>query len=47
VPSRFERDTAITRRDGRVFTAEVDPGWWVLRGPNGGYVAAIILRALT
>jgi len=47
VPSRFERDTAITRRDGRTFAAQVDPGWWVMRGPNGGYVAAIILRALT
>ena len=25
----------------------MDPGWWIERGPNGGYVAAIILRALT
>ena len=22
-------------------------GWWIERGPNGGYVAAVILRALT
>jgi len=21
--------------------------WWILRGPNGGYVAAVLLRALT
>ncbi len=45
-PTRFERDTAITRRDDDVFAATLDPGWWVLRGPNGGYLAAIILRAL-
>jgi acyl-CoA thioesterase len=45
-PSRFERDTAITRRDDDTFLASLDPGWWVLRGPNGGYLAAIILRAL-
>jgi acyl-CoA thioesterase len=23
------------------------PEWWVMRGPNGGYLAAVILRALT
>ena len=25
----------------------MDTGWWIQRGPNGGYVAAVILRALT
>ena len=25
----------------------MDRGWWIERGPNGGYVAAVILRALT
>jgi acyl-CoA thioesterase len=24
----------------------MDTGWWIQRGPNGGYVAAIVLRAL-
>jgi acyl-CoA thioesterase len=28
------------------FAARIDPGWWIARGPNGGYVAAILLRAL-
>ncbi|MFO7591748.1 MAG: thioesterase family protein [Acidimicrobiia bacterium] len=28
------------------FEARVDEAWWVARGPNGGYLAAIILRAL-
>jgi acyl-CoA thioesterase len=44
--SRFERDTAVEPRgDGR-YEARIDPGWFVVRGPNGGYVAAILLRAL-
>src|SRR4051812_4874411 len=42
----FDRDTAIAPlADGR-FSAEIDERWLVVRGPNGGYVAAIILRAL-
>ena len=24
----------------------MSPGWWIERGPNGGYVAAVVLRAL-
>jgi len=45
--TRFERDTAVTPRGDGVFAASIDPAWWVARGPNGGYVAAIVLRALT
>lgn len=30
----------------RTFEARIDRGWWILRGPNGGYVAAILLRAM-
>jgi acyl-CoA thioesterase len=29
------------------FTAAIHPGWWVVRGPHGGYISAIVLRALT
>jgi acyl-CoA thioesterase len=44
--NRFQRDTAVRALgDGR-FAARIDPGWFVVRGPNGGYVAAILLRAL-
>ncbi len=25
----------------------MDTGWWIERGPNGGYVAAVLLRALS
>jgi acyl-CoA thioesterase len=45
--SRFDRDTAVEPLgDGR-FAATIHREWWVGRGPHGGYVAAIVLRALT
>jgi acyl-CoA thioesterase len=45
--SAFDRDTAVERLgDGR-FGAEINPAWNIVRGPNGGYLAAIILRALS
>ncbi|SRR6266404_2568514 len=47
MPSRFATDTAVTRIDDHRYTARIDPGWWILRGPNGGYLAALILRAIT
>jgi acyl-CoA thioesterase len=47
VPTKFERDTAVTRVTDDGFDALIDEGWLVMRGPNGGYVAAIVLRALT
>jgi acyl-CoA thioesterase len=30
-----------------VYTAQIDPGWRVIAGPNGGYLAAMLLRAMT
>jgi acyl-CoA thioesterase len=53
VPTRFERDTTVRRLDDETFGARLDRGWWVddrrahTYGPNGGYVASIILRALS
>jgi acyl-CoA thioesterase len=54
-PHRFDRDTALTLRERRedggvpasVFEARIDEGWWIVAGPNGGYLAAILLRAMT
>lgn len=48
--TRFDRDTAVQlvrEPDAarRVYAVSIDPSWWILRGPNGGYLAAIILRA--
>jgi acyl-CoA thioesterase len=44
--NRFQRDTAVEPLGGGRFAARIDRGWWIVRGPNGGYVAAILLRAL-
>jgi acyl-CoA thioesterase len=46
VPSRFAADTAVRRLDDDRFEGRIDSGWWIVRGPNGGYVTAILLRAL-
>ena len=51
---RFDRDTALTlvetrRHDGgatHVFDGRIDEGWWIFAGPNGGYLNAILLRAM-
>jgi acyl-CoA thioesterase len=51
----FDRDTAVRRTADRpaddsavesVYAAEVSPDWRAGRGPHGGYLAAMILRAL-
>ena len=47
MPFDFDAETAvIPLGDGR-YSAGLDRSWWVQRGPNGGYLAAIVLRALT
>lgn len=44
--TRFASDTRVrSAGDGR-YTATIDRGWWIERGPNGGYLAAIVLRAV-
>ena len=45
--SDFETQTAVTAIGNGAFKATVDKRWWVVRGPHGGYLAAIILRALS
>jgi acyl-CoA thioesterase len=43
----FDRETAVRPLgDGR-YECRLDRAWWVHRGPNGGYLAAVVLRALT
>lgn len=46
--SRFASDTAVTAVSDEpgAWTAVIDHGWWIERGPNGGYVAAILSRAV-
>jgi acyl-CoA thioesterase len=46
----FERDTAVSLEDAtgpqRRFSGEVSDDWRAGRGPHGGYLAAMLLRAL-
>jgi acyl-CoA thioesterase len=43
--TRFSRDTHLEKIDQGLFRVQIDTGWWVIRGPNGGYVAALLQRA--
>jgi acyl-CoA thioesterase len=42
----FEADTAVVPAGDAAFAATISDQWAVPRGPNGGYIAAIVLRAL-
>jgi hypothetical protein len=44
--SEFDRDTAVTPRAPGVYDAELSAGWTILRAVNGGYLLALIGRAL-
>lgn len=43
----FDRETAVRKIAPGRYEAEMARSWWVVQGPNGGYVAAVLLRALT
>lgn len=42
----FSALTAVTRDDTDRFSLDIDPSSFIARGPNGGYIAAVLLRAL-
>lgn len=42
----FEHDTAVRAGADGSYDCEIHGDWWVVAGPNGGYLAAIIVRAL-
>ena len=44
--TRFDRDTHASLAAPGVYDVSIDRGWWVARGPNGGFVAALFVRAL-
>jgi acyl-CoA thioesterase len=46
VSTRFDRDTEARSLGDGAYEVRIDPGWWVVRGPNGGYIAALLVRAL-
>jgi acyl-CoA thioesterase len=45
--TEFDRATAVRATGDGVYEAAVDERWNVMRGPHGGYIAAMLLRALT
>lgn len=43
---KFDRDTAVTPISVGLWRAHVHRDWWIVDGPNGGTIAAILLRAM-
>ncbi|MFG2112898.1 thioesterase family protein [Streptomyces sp. NPDC048718] len=46
VTSEFDRDTAIALREPGVYDAELSAGWTIIQAVNGGYLLALLGRAL-
>src|SRR4051794_37335933 len=44
--SKFERDTSVREIDAGVFEGQVNRDWWIVFGPNGGFLAAMFVRAM-
>ncbi|MER6090310.1 thioesterase family protein [Streptomyces bluensis] len=44
--SEFDRDTAVTRRDEGVYDTDLSAGWTIINAVNGGYLLAVLGRAL-
>ncbi|MFF7266646.1 thioesterase family protein [Streptomyces sp. NPDC008159] len=44
--SEFDRDTAVTRREPGVYDADLSAGWTIISAVNGGYLLAMLGRAL-
>lgn len=44
--SEFDRDTAVVRREPGVYDAELSAGWTIIHAVNGGYLLAMLGRAL-
>lgn len=44
--SEFDRDTAVTAREPGVYDAELSARWTIIQAVNGGYLLAVLGRAL-
>ncbi|MGP4002469.1 thioesterase family protein [Streptomyces sp. 8N706] len=44
--SEFDRDTAVVRRGPGLYDAQLSEGWTIIEAVNGGYLLAILGRAL-
>lgn len=45
MPTRFDAETALTALGDGCYEATLDESWWIERGPNGGLLAVLLLRA--
>jgi len=45
-PHFFDQHTTLEQLAEDRFRADVAPEWWVMAGPNGGYLAALLMRAI-
>lgn len=46
-PTDFQRDTAASPLGEGRYLVRLNDRWWIGPGPNGGYVAALMLEAMT
>src|SRR5215218_10406046 len=44
--SKFERDTNVTEVEAGVFEGHISRDWWIVFGPNGGFLAAMLVKAM-
>ncbi|MET7457728.1 thioesterase family protein [Streptomyces sp. NPDC005574] len=44
--SEFDRDTAVTPREPGVYDTDLSAGWTIISAVNGGYLLAVLGRAL-
>lgn len=44
--SEFDRDTAVTLREPGVYDVDLSAGWTIISAVNGGYLLAVLGRAL-
>src|SRR4051794_9621530 len=44
--SKFERDTSVRAIEAGVFEGHVNRDWWIVFGPNGGFLAAMVVKAM-
>lgn len=44
--SEFDRDTAVARREEGVYDIDLSAGWTIVSAVNGGYLLAVLGRAL-
>src|SRR3954468_20241626 len=44
--SKFDRDTSVSEVEAGVFEGHVNRDWWIVFGPNGGFLAAMLVKAV-